>query len=148
MAIGSSIYHYQQQVEVMETSAVAERNTRVGHILSKLQNNRKHQNPTMSKKPHCIVSALIQAKAKEVNPERKSRVMSLRRICDQTDTFPPASAAEMLPKALGFFSFKVYRQCRERDPDAWSTQVPHIIFPGLRLAETTPVSTHGVDATR
>ena len=33
------------------------------------------------------------------------------------------------------------------DPDAWATQVLHIIWPGLYPGEDTPVSPHGVDTT-
>ena len=33
------------------------------------------------------------------------------------------------------------------DPDAWATQVLHIICPGLCPGEDTPVSLHGVNTT-
>ena len=71
-----------------------------------------------------------------------------RRICDQTDTPPAASAAELVPNVLGFLSFGAYQQCQEGDPDAWATQVLHIICPGLHPGEDTPASHHGVDTTR
>ena len=71
-----------------------------------------------------------------------------RRICDQTDTLPAASAAELVPNVLGFLSFGAYQQRREGDPDAWSTQVLHIVCPGLHLGEDTLASPHGVDTTR
>ena len=58
-----------------------------------------------------------------------------RRICDQTDTPPAASAAELVPNVLGFLSFGAYQQRREGDPDAWATQVLHIICPGLHPGE-------------
>ena len=54
-----------------------------------------------------------------------------RWICDQTDTFPAASAVELVPNVLGVLSFGAYQQRREGDPDAWATQVLHIICPGL-----------------
>ena len=71
-----------------------------------------------------------------------------RRICDQTDTLPAASAAELVPNVLGFLSFGAYQQRREGDPDAWATHVLHIICPGLHPGEDTPASPHGVDTTR
>ena len=55
-----------------------------------------------------------------------------RRICDQSDTLLAASAAELVPNVLGFLFFGAYQQCREGDPDAWATQVLHIICPGLQ----------------
>ena len=70
-----------------------------------------------------------------------------RRICDQTDTLLAASAAELVPNVLGFLSFGAYQQRREGDPDAWASQVLHIICPGLHPGEDTPVSP-GVDTTR
>ena len=91
------------------------------------------------------MGALGKAKARGVNPEGKSGVKPLRQICDQTDT-PPA--AELVPNVLGFLSFGAYQQCREGDPDAWATQVLHIICPGLHPGEDTPASPHGVDTTR
>ena len=60
-------------------------------------------------------------------------------------TLPAASAAELVPNVMGFLSFGAYQQCREGDPDAWATQVLHIICPGLHPGEATPVSPHGVD---
>ena len=48
----------------------------------------------------------------------------------------------------GFLSFGAYQQRREGDPDAWATQVLHIICPGLHPGEDTPASPHGVDTTR
>ena len=71
-----------------------------------------------------------------------------RRICDQTDTLPAASAAELVPKVLGFLFFGAYQQRREGDPDASVTQFLHIICPGLHPGEDTPASPHGVDTTR
>ena len=71
-----------------------------------------------------------------------------RRTCDQTDTLPAASAAELVPNVLGFLSFGAYQQRREGDPDAWATQVLHIICPDLHPREDTPASPHGVDTTR
>ena len=70
-----------------------------------------------------------------------------RRICDQTDTLPADSAAELVPNVLGFLSFGAYQQRREGDPDAWATQVLHIIYPVLHPVEDTPASP-GVDTTR
>ena len=69
------------------------------------------------------------------------------RFCDQTDTLPAASAAELVPNVLYFLSFGTYQQRREGDPDAWATQVLHIICPGLHPGEDTPASPHGVDTT-
>ena len=63
-----------------------------------------------------------------------------RRIRDQTDAIPAASAAELVPTVLGFLSFGAYQQCREGDPDAWASQVLHIICPGLHPGEDTPTS--------
>ena len=37
-----------------------------------------------------------EAKARGINPERKSRVKPLRWICDKTDTLLAASAAELV----------------------------------------------------
>ena len=75
--------------------------------------------------------------------------MKLRgRICDQTDTLPAASAAELVPNELVFLFFGAYQQRREMDPDAWATQVLHIICPGLQPGEDTPASPHGIDTTR
>ena len=71
-----------------------------------------------------------------------------RRICDQTDTPPAASAAELVPNLLGFLSFGAYQQRREGDPDAWATQFLHIICPGLHPGEGTPASSHCIDTTR
>jgi len=71
-----------------------------------------------------------------------------RLVCDQTDTLPAASAAELVPNVLGFLSFEAYQQHREGDPYAWATQVLHIICPGLHTGEDTPASPHGVDTTR
>ena len=71
-----------------------------------------------------------------------SGVKPHRRICDQTDTRPAASAAELVPNVLGFLSFGAYQQRREGDPDAWATQVLHIICPGLHPGEDTPASPH------
>ena len=34
------------------------------------------------------------------------------------------------------------------DPDAWASQVLHIICPNLHPGEDTPASPHGVDTTR
>ena len=68
------------------------------------------------------------------------------RICDQTDTLPAASAAELVPNVLGFLSFGTYQQRREGDPDA--TQVLYIICPGLHPGEDTPASPHGVNTTQ
>ena len=70
-----------------------------------------------------------------------------RRICDQTDTPPAASAAELVPNVLGFLSFGAYQQCREGDPDARATQVLHIICPGLHPEEDTSASPHGINTT-
>ena len=67
-------------------------------------------------------------------------------MCDQTDTLE-ASAAELVPNVLGFLSFGTYLQCQEGNPDAWATQVLHIICPGLHPGEDTPTSPHGVDTT-
>ena len=72
--------------------------------------------------------------------KEKTGVKPRRRICDQTDTPPTASAEELAPNVLGFLSFGAYQQRREGDPDAWVTQVLHI--------EDTPASPHGVDTTR
>ena len=83
-----------------------------------------------------------------VNPERKSGVTPRRRICDQTDTPPAASAEELVPNVLGFLSFGAYQLCREGDSDAWATQVLHIIYPGMCLGEDTSALSHGVDTTR
>ena len=80
--------------------------------------------------------------------KEKTGVKPRRRICDQTDTLPAASAAELVPNVLGFLSFGAYQQCREGDPDAWATQVLHIICPGLHYGEDTPVSSHGVSTTQ
>ena len=91
---------------------------------------------------------LGEAKARGVNPERKSGVKPHRRICNQTDTLPASSAAELVPNVLGFLSFGAYQLCREGNPDPWATQVLHIICPGLRPGEDTPASSHGVDTTR
>ena len=77
----------------------------------------------------------------ESTPKEKTGVKLRRRICDQTDTLPAASAAELVPN-VGFLSFGAYQQRRERDPDAWATQVLHIICPGLHPGEDTPAS-HG-----
>ena len=74
-----------------------------------------------------------EAKARKVNPARKSIVKPLRQICDQTDTLLAASAAELVPNVLGFLSFGAYQQCREGDPDAWATQVLHVSCPCLPL---------------
>ena len=71
-----------------------------------------------------------------------------RWICDQTDTLPAASAVELVPNVLGFLSFGAYQRRREGDPDAWATQVLHIICPGLHPGEDTPASPHGVDTTQ
>ena len=90
------------------------------------------------------MGALGDAKARGVNYVRKSGVMPLRRICDKIDKLPAVSAAEMV---LGFLSFGAYQQCQEGDPDAWATQVLHIICPGLHPGEDTPASPHG-DTTR
>ena len=70
-----------------------------------------------------------------------------RQICDQTDTPPAASAAELVPNVMGFLSFGAYQQRLEGNPDAWVTQVLHIICPGLHHGEDTPVSSHGVNTT-
>ena len=94
------------------------------------------------------MGALGEAQARGVNPDRKSRVKPLRRICDQTDTLPAASAAELVPNVLVFLSFGAYQQRREGHPDAWATQVLHIICPGLHPGEDTPASPHDVDTTR
>ena len=64
------------------------------------------------------MGALGEAKAREVNTERKSGVKPLRWICGQIDTLPVASAAELVPNVLGFLSFGAYQQCQEGDPDA------------------------------
>ena len=55
---------------------------------------------------------------------------------------------ELVPNVLGFLSFGAYQQRREGDPDAWATQVLHIICLGLHPGEDTPTSPHGVDTTR
>ena len=59
---------------------------------------------------------------------------------------PAASASELVPDVLGFLSFGAYQQRREGDPDAWATQVLHIIC--VHPGEDTPASPHGVDTTR
>ena len=89
------------------------------------------------------MDALGEAKVRGVNPERKFGVKPLRRICDQSDTHPAASAAVLVPNILGFLFFGAYQQRREGDPDAWETQVLHIICPGLILQDT-PASPHDV----
>ena len=71
-----------------------------------------------------------------------------RRIYGQTDTLPAISAVEFVPNVLGFLSFGAHQQRREGNPDAWATQVLHIICPGLHPGEDTPVSPHGVNKTR
>ena len=71
-----------------------------------------------------------------------------RRICDQTDTLPAASEAELVPNVFGFLSFGAYQQRLDGDPDAWATQVLHTISPGLQPGEDTPALPHGVDTTR
>ena len=76
------------------------------------------------------MGALGEAKHRGVKPDRKSGVKPHRRICDQTGTLPAASAAELVPNVLGFLSFGAYQQHQEGDPDAWATQVLHIICPG------------------
>ena len=48
----------------------------------------------------------------------------------------------------GFLSFGAYQQRREGDPNAWATQVLHIIFPGLHPGEDTPALPQGVVTTR
>ena len=80
--------------------------------------------------------------------KEKTGMKARRRICDQTDTPPAASAAELVPNVLGFLSFGAYQQLQEGDPDACATQVLHIICPDLHPGEDTPVSPHGVDTTR
>ena len=45
-------------------------------------------------------------------------------------------------------SFGTYQQCQKEDPNAWATQVLHIICPDLHPGEDTPASPHGVDTTR
>ena len=61
-------------------------------------------------------------------------------------TLLAASAPQMVLNELGFLSFGAYQQCREGNPDAWATQVLHIICPGLHPGKDTPVSP-GVDTT-
>ena len=85
---------------------------------------------------------------RESIPKEKTGKKLRRRICEQTDTPPAASAAELVPNVLGFLSFGAYQQRREGDPDAWATQVLHIICPGLHPGEDTPASPHSVDTTR
>ena len=63
-------------------------------------------------------------------------------------TLLAASAAELVLNVLGYLSFGAYQQHREEHPDAWATQVLHIICPGLHPGEDTPASPHGVDTTR
>ena len=70
-----------------------------------------------------------------------------RRICDQTNTLPVASAVELVPNVLGFLSFGAYQQRREGDPDSWVTQVLYINCLDLHPREDTPASPHGVDTT-
>ena len=90
---------------------------------------------------------LVDRKAKEVNPERKTGVKPHRQICDQNNTLLAASAVELVPNVLGFLSFGAYQQRQKRDPDAWATQVLHIICSGLHPGEDIPASP-GVDTTR
>ena len=52
---------------------------------------------------------------------------------------------ELVPNVLGFLSFGAYQQHREGDPDAWATQVLHIICPGLHPGENTATSPHVKD---
>ena len=79
-------------------------------------------------------------------PKEKTGVKPRRRICNQTDTLPAASAAQLVPHVLGFLSFGSYQQRQEGDPDTWATQVLHIICGGLHPGEDTPASP-GVDTT-
>ena len=83
-------------------------------------------------------------------PKENTGVKPRRRICDQIDTLPAASAAELVlgTSVLGFLSFGAYQQRREGDPHAWATQALHIICPGLHPGEDTPASPHGVDTTQ
>ena len=53
----------------------------------------------------------------------------------------------LVPNVLGFLSFGTYQQRREGDPDAWASQVLHILCPDLHSGEDTPASP-GVDTTR
>ena len=62
--------------------------------------------------------------------------------------YSAASVADPVSNVLGFLSFGAYQQRREGDPDAWATQVLHIICPGLHPREDTPASPHGVETTR
>ena len=83
----------------------------------------------------------------ESTPKEKTGVKPRRRICDQTDTPPAASAAEWYQMYWVSFPLE-HTSNAEMDPDAWATQVLHIICPGLHPAEDTPGSPHGVDTTR
>ena len=73
------------------------------------------------------MGALGEAKAREVNLERKSRGKPRRKIFDQTDTLLAASAAVLVANVVGFLSSEAYQQCQEGDSNAWAAQVFHII---------------------
>ena len=61
------------------------------HIAEMAESPRK-SNPNYWSIAHCLVGALEEAKARGVNPERKSAVKPLRWIRDKTDTLPPANS--------------------------------------------------------
>ena len=68
---------------------------------------------------------------------------------DQTDTLLAASAAELVLNVLGFLSSGTYQQqYQEGYPDAWATQVLHIICPGLHPGKDIPALPHSVDTLR
>ena len=78
---------------------------------------------------------------RESTPKEKTGVESRRRSYCKLSIFLATSAAELVPNVLGFLFFGAYQQLRDGDPDAWATQVFHIICPGLHPGEDTLAST-------
>jgi len=58
-----------------------------------------------------------------------------------------ASAAELVPHVFGFPILWSIPAMPRGDPDAWATQVLHIICPGLRPREDPLASPYGIDTT-